>query len=128
MPIELIGVEGVLKAFGKARKETGERIEDGLEKCANILLRASLPLVPVETGKLKGSGRVEVKGKGLGAEARVIYEAPYAIYVHENLEAYHAPPTQARFLADAIPKVRGTMTALLARQLTAGTRKITKET
>ena len=26
------------------------------------------------------------------------YEAPYAIYVHENLEAYHKPPTQAKYL------------------------------
>lgn len=124
MAVQVIGVEAVLKAFGKARKETSERIEDGLRKCANILLQASLPLVPVATGLLKGSGQVEVKGKGLNATARVIYEAPYAIFVHENLQAYHAPPTQARFLADAIPKVRGTMTALLRRQLSAGVRPL----
>ena len=124
MPIEVKGVEAVLQAFGKARKETGKRIEDSLRQCGEILLTASLPLVPVQTGKLKGSGRVEVRGRGLAATASVIYEAPYAIFVHENLEARHAPPTQARFLADAIPKVRGTMTALLKRSLTAGVRDL----
>jgi hypothetical protein len=124
MPVEVRGVETVLKAFGKARRETSERIEDSLRKCAEILLRASQPLVPVETGFLKESGHVEVRGKGLHCTASVVYEARYAIYVHENLQAYHEPPTQARYLADAVPKVRGTMTALLKRQLTAGTRAL----
>ncbi len=27
--------------------------------------------------------------------------APYAIFVHENLQAYHKPPTKAKFLEDA---------------------------
>lgn len=122
MPAQVLGVEAVLKAFGKARAATGVRIEDGLRKCAEMLLKASRPMVPVDTGRLKASGKVEVRGKGLGATALAVYEAPYAIFVHENVGVYHAPPTQARFLSAAIPKVRGAMTALLKRQLTAGTR------
>jgi hypothetical protein len=114
------GIGNVLKANGKAREKDAIAIDEGLAKCAEILLRASQKLVPVKTGYLKSTGRVEQgKGVGMAASAAVIYDAPYAIYVHENMEARHASPTQAKFLSDAVIKVRGTMTAVLKRQLTS---------
>lgn len=39
--------------------------------------------------------------KAEGAEGVVGYAAPYAVYVHENLEAYH-PVGEARFLSRAL--------------------------
>lgn len=35
---------------------------------------------------------------GGGAKLVLGYRAPYAVYVHENLSAHHAPPTKAKFL------------------------------
>lgn len=121
MPIVITGLEATLKAMKAKDKAVGTNIAAGLKKCAEILLAASQKLVPVDTEALKKSGRVVVKGVGLGATATVEYggpEAPYAYVVHERLDLKHAPPTQARYLADAVPKVRGTMTAALKRQLT----------
>lgn len=120
MPIEIVGVNAALKANSKARSKDAINIAEGLEKCANTLLKASQPLVPVDKGLLKASGHVEVTGKGMAAQALVVYDAPYAFVVHERLDVHHEPPTQARYLADAIPKVRGSMTALLKRQMLAG--------
>lgn len=119
MGISVTGVEAVLQANKKMAVSDAIKIATGLKLCAEVLYRASQKLVPVETGLLKRSGRVEVTGRGFGTRANVIYDTAYAIWVHENLTKYHAPPTQARFLAAAVPKVKGTMTAILRRQLTA---------
>ena len=141
MPIRITGLEGVLKANGKAKQKMKKTVSETLVQCANILLRKSQKLVPVDTGALKSTGRVEVNEKaGLAAEAKVVYggglkvKLPgfgggvltpdaitkvvgYAFVVHERLEVYHAPPTQARFLADAVPAVRGTISSVAKRNV-----------
>jgi HK97 gp10 family phage protein len=122
MTRHVTGVENVLRAIGKAKKKTGDRIEDALEKCANVILRKSQEYVPVETGELKASGHVEKEGKGLGAKSRVVYggdPAPYALYVHEDLEKKHAPPTCAKFLTRAVRETRGTCANILKREMEA---------
>jgi hypothetical protein len=69
---------------------------------ANDVLNESKKIVPVDTGNLKGSGRVEppvVSGSGVSVE--VTYggaAAPYALYVHEDLNASHAPGKSAKYL------------------------------
>lgn len=61
---------------------------------------------PVDKGALKSSGYVhppQYRGReitvemGFGGPA-----APYAVYVHEDLDAWHKPPGQARFLASVV--------------------------
>lgn len=112
----------MVKANGKASAEIKKRIDEALVTCAEVLLRKSQELVPVDTEALKKSGRVVTNDKkGLAAAATVEYggpTAPYAFIVHERLGVYHAPPTQARYLADAVPMVRGTMTSIIRRQVT----------
>lgn len=116
------GAAACLTAIGKARRSDAIAISEGLFKCAHVLLRASQKLVPVKTGFLKSTGHVEGNNKaGFAAAFLVVYDAPYARPVHDNLDAYHASPTQARFLSAAIPKVRGTMTSILMRQLQIST-------
>jgi hypothetical protein len=75
------------KAVRKAAKEAGE-----------FLLEKTLPFVPVDTGRLRESGEVKVSGKVGDVSAWVQFLAPYAIFVHENMQAQHAPPTTAKFL------------------------------
>lgn len=117
MAIQVTGVQAVVKANGKAKTTTAINIREGLEKAAAMILRESQKLVPVKTGNLKRSGTVVSGGSGMHATATVEYDVSYAIYVHENLQAFHSPPTQARFLADAVPRVRGSITAMLKRQV-----------
>lgn len=120
MPIRITGVDKVIAANGKATAQIKKTIAEALDKCADVLLAASQKLVPVDTEALKKSGRKQTEGVGMGAHSTVTYggpEAPYAFVVHERLDVWHEPPTQARYLADAVPKVRGTMTSIIRRQV-----------
>lgn len=55
--------------------------------------QASAPLVPLETGRLVGSGAVHVDGE----EASLTYDGPYARYQHERLDLHHEHG-QAKYL------------------------------
>lgn len=106
-------------SFSTEAERIIEGVKAGLYEGGTMIMAASQRLVPVETGVLKGSGRVEepivnadsievTVGYGYGTE----YEARasgagddevetgpgYGIYVHEILENRHNPPTGAKFL------------------------------
>jgi hypothetical protein len=117
MGVKVDGVHATLRALAKTKRNDGEAIADGLYVCAVTLYKKSQELVPVDTGDLKESGRVWQYGTGFNARATVEYVNDYAVPVHEILTAEHAPPTQARYLADAVHKSRGTMAARLKREL-----------
>lgn len=67
---------------------------------------------PVETGKLKNSGYLEVNafrgnprveiGYGFGGSPKNKMGKPYTAYVHEMLELKHEPPTRAKWLQAAV--------------------------
>jgi hypothetical protein len=123
--IDITGVERVQRAIGKASTRLAPKVADGLRQCAEVILRKSRQYVPVDTGELKKSGRVETTGQGLGAESKVLYggpDAPYALYVHEDLTKFHAPPTQAKFLERAARETRGTCAAIMRRAVESRTR------
>lgn len=88
-----------LKAAGK---KYPRRLARGVRKAAAFILDKSQDLVPVDTGELKESGHVEARGQ----EASVVYEAEHAVIVHEDLEARHEPPTQAKFLEQPLREYR----------------------
>lgn len=114
----------ITRAISKIRRDTEIKIADALEKAGEIILQKSQIYVPRETGALANSGRVEVEGQGFGARSRVLYggdSAPYAVYVHENLEAQHKPPTCAKFLERAAREVGGTIAHVVARELDSET-------
>jgi hypothetical protein len=62
-------------------------------------------LVPVKTGDLKASGYIQTRRSGGKVVGEVGYgkggRPSYAVFVHENLDAQHASPTQAKFLEQA---------------------------
>lgn len=74
---------------------------------ANTAFNMSQGLVPVATGALKSSGRVDQpKYEGRQIVVDIAYGTPYALAVHENLESAHAAPTSAKYLE--IPVVQQT--------------------
>lgn len=119
------GVDLAIRAFGKMKTEDGIRIADGLAKCGAVIYRKSQKYVPVERGYLKATGNVVTTGRGLHAVTTVNYgglsvngqDVHYAIYVHENLTATHAPPTCARFLVRAARETRGTCASIIKRNM-----------
>lgn len=123
MGAKVENLDYVIQAMGKEREKTERTIAEGLWKAGEIILKKSQELVPVDTGELRSTGKLFSWGSGLNTVVFIRYSAEHAIWVHENLEAYHKPPTQARYLADAVSKSRGTVTAMLKRQLLAGRNK-----
>lgn len=95
------------RALGRALYIEGERI-----------MGESKRLCPVDTGTLRSSGRVQPPEQDSErVVVRMTYggaAAPYAVSVHENLNAYHSPPTQAKFLEQPALEARETMPGRLA--------------
>ena len=106
-------------SFTEAGAKIVEGASAGLYEAGTIIMANSQILVPVDTGTLKRSGRVEepvVSGDGDAVTVTVGYaygaeyegraqgdgdEAVgpgYGVYVHEILGNKHKPPTQAKFL------------------------------
>lgn len=79
---------------------------------ANVIFNRSQQLVPVVTGALAGSGRVEPPSvNASGVEVEIGYggsAATYAIYVHERLDLNHRyagaknSQAQAKFLEEPV--------------------------
>lgn len=126
-PPAVTGIETSSKVIGKKALDIKANISTGLEKCANVILKKALQWVPVDTEALKRSGHVEVSGTGKGSRARVVFggrrDTYYALYVHENLQAFHKPPTCAKFLEKAARDRAGTMASIVASELMAGRSK-----
>lgn len=73
-----------------------------VEAGAELIYKASQPLVPVETGTLKESGKVQMTGPH---QARVSYDAvsedgyPYGIRQHEDATLNHPNGGEDHFLS-----------------------------
>lgn len=101
-------VEGIIsEAERKYKKALKENVQianlismSKLEDIGRAILGRSNELCPYETGFLRSSGTLYVYDDYI----RIIYECPYAMYVHENVNAEH-PFGQAKFLETAAQEV-----------------------
>lgn len=86
-----------------------DTLEASTKQAVEAMLRPvfdrSQVLVPVKTGELKASGYIETRKRRGLVVGEVGYgrggRPAYAVFVHENLDVHHAPPTQAKFLEQA---------------------------
>jgi hypothetical protein len=70
--------------------------------------------VPVDTGHLRSTGAVSDPDITQGSvEVTIGYSAPYALFVHEDLQAHHKPPTKAKYLEDPFNTVMGNLESRL---------------
>lgn len=79
----ITGVAGVLSNIKKANDKLAQGCANGLKKAGTKLQRASMLLVPVDTGNLKASAYTRAEGSGFKTEVFVGYTANYALFVHE---------------------------------------------
>lgn len=107
------GIKGLQRAFKVTGKRHAKGLEIGLKRAGLFLQRESQKIVPVEFGVLKNSAFTRAEGSGFGTVVRVGYEASYAIFVHENLEAAHKPGKQAKFLEHPLREKRGEMANII---------------
>ena len=98
--------DAIAAKLARIAAEAPQALGAELYREAQDVIANALPITPILTGALRRSGHAdepEVTGSGVsvtlgfGGDA-----APYAVYVHENLTARHAPPTQAKFLEDPL--------------------------
>lgn len=69
----------------------------------DMIFKLSQKYCPVDTGRLKESGRIEYLD---GGGFRIIYDCDYSVYVHEVMEYKHVYPTKSKFLEDAAYEVQ----------------------
>lgn len=97
------GIRNLEKEFSKKVKDIKDGSSEGLVDAAKYLLELSQPLVPVDTGRLKESGKVVEENS---FTTYVTYEAfnpengyEYAPIQHEALD-FHHNVGQAKYLEE----------------------------
>lgn len=80
----------------------GEDLDEEMEEGVGVWLEKTMALsqfyCPYDTGKLHDSAYTSVYRDGRGRIVAVLgYDTEYAVFVHENPDAYHEPPTQYKF-------------------------------
>lgn len=102
LTVEIEGVEGIQRKLEELGAKGPEQVGQALYSVALDIFADSQMFVPVDTGTLKGSGGIEGPYESMGSQEVLIYyggpAAEYAVMVHEDLDMYHTPPTQAKFL------------------------------
>jgi|TARA_Y100000310_G_scaffold7603_1_gene8333 hypothetical protein len=96
---DLMAIQGsdkVLAELKRLKKECPLATKDALREDLFELEAASVPLVPVATGRLRNARTVVVRGI-IDPEALLSYNTAYAVYVHERLDLRH-PVGEAKFL------------------------------
>ena len=126
MPLHVTGVENTVRALGELKRKTGIKISTAIVQCNQLIFIESQRLVPKETGALAATARQEVTGEGFGARGTISYGDPsagvdYAAVVHEDATAAHAPPTQFKYLAQAVRNRRAACQRVVGRQFLSGT-------
>lgn len=118
MAVKVTGVKEIVGRIATVRGSTAKGTERGIVKATQFLLRQANGYVPVDTGNLKASGQARKEGSGFSTTGFVTYLANYAIYVHENLDSYHKPPTQAKFLERPAIEYREDMREIIRTEAT----------
>tara|TARA_Y100000310_G_scaffold212376_1_gene213216 strand:+ start:3511 stop:3942 length:432 start_codon:yes stop_codon:yes gene_type:complete len=117
--IELTNGDEFKRTLKKLLRKNRKAVARVMNEEAHAIWERSQILVPVRTGRLKGSGRVE-KATSVGKKyisAGVVYTAPYATYVHESTEILHTPPTRSKYLEAAMKDSETTMQTRLLQEL-----------
>ena len=105
---DLAKIERNLDASVRARKEG---IRAALYLVAQKLMRRSIALTPVDTGRLRATAFVALpQDSGGKFTCRMGYGTNYAVYVHE-LNNRHRPPTSNKYLATALREASSTFKA-----------------
>jgi hypothetical protein len=120
LDIKVDGLADLNRALTALSHTTNQSIGQALREEAEIEMTESKRRVPVDTGALRGSGRV-VGPIDEGGDSLVRMEfgdaaAPYALYVHEDLEAFHKVG-QAKYLESVLVESAPHLAQRVARRV-----------
>lgn len=103
--MRLDGVNGYVKAVNEMARTTPKAVMNSMEaRGAGAILRAAIPLTPIDTGALRRSGAVyPVRAQGTRFSAVVGFgneNVRYALRQHEDTSLRHPRGGQAKFLEE----------------------------
>jgi len=115
----LRGLDELQAAFEDiSGEDLDEEMEQALAAVLEEVKEESQRLVPYDTGLLHDSAYVQVDRSGSGQlTAYAGYDTDYAIFVHENPDAYHDPPTQWKFLEEPFMRMQPDIEMKLAQNI-----------
>lgn len=104
---DITGVTGVFDFFKDLGDAGRVGAAEGLRDAAEVVVEKARFYCPKDTHALEKSIRAVFQAMQDGDRQEVAVTAGdsvawYAIYVHENLDKWHDPPTQAKFLERAM--------------------------
>jgi hypothetical protein len=99
---KVTGGEKLVRQLRSVRKQYSAGLARGVRKAAAHILRRAQKLVPYLTGELEESGHLEERKKGGDVSVDIVFEKPYAIVQHENLDFEHPNGRQAKYLETPI--------------------------
>lgn len=125
----LIGDEQLLANLEVKQAEMNDKTANALRKAGGEIIRVAVEKTPLRIGELRGRSFNEGPLKYKDIYIQVFgYEKhngewethennkPYAVYVHENLEAYH-PIGEAKFLEHAMQETSAKLIKYLQREM-----------
>lgn len=129
MPVRMRGEDEMIRNLRFVRQRFPERTAAAIYAEMEIDATEMKRRTPVDTrpnaphpGQLRNSIHVEqptIRGKTIEVTVATGAEAPYAIYVHENPDAYH-PIGQWKFMESVIRESRPHMAERIGRRIHLG--------
>ncbi len=101
-------------------KGNAKGMKRGLLKAGLFLQRLSMQIVPVDLNVLRPSANTRAEGSGKATSVIVSYGTDYAVYVHEDLEARHAPGKQAKFLEQPFREKKDRLKRIVMEEIKKG--------
>ncbi len=118
LKVDLQGVKQVAAKLRTLSTMFPDRVALALRQEAEIEMTEAKRRTPVDTGKLRASGRVEQpQGFGRQISVKLVFGTDYAVYVHENLEANHPNGGEAKFLESTLNESAPYMAERIARRV-----------
>ncbi len=111
--LNIKNLEQVTKKFQDMPKNFVSEMSEAIWEIGYFLEGKAKPLVPVDTGRLRGATQVWNRRP---LEVTVGAHTDYAIYVHENTKAHHKTG-QAKFLEDPANRFRGNMETIINKRI-----------
>ncbi|MCK9310675.1 MAG: HK97 gp10 family phage protein [Bacteroidales bacterium] len=93
------GYEQVRSKLQKLPDSLAKAGQEGLHEVGQKIFDQARDSVPVDTGALKGSGKMDESISGNKVKIIIGFYTEYAVYVHEIL-SYHHPHGKAKYLED----------------------------
>ena len=93
------GYEQVRSKLQRLPDSLAQAGKDGLHEVGQKIFDQARDTVPVDTGTLKGSGRMDESGSGNKVKITIGFYTDYAVYVHEIMYYQH-PHGKAKYLED----------------------------